>query len=253
MSNQVFMLPDLGEGLAEADIAEWHVKVGDVVIIEQIVVEVETAKAAVDVPIPFAGTVIELHGKDGDTLKVGTPLITVSGGESVDAVVSANHERYREEERAGSGNVLIGYGTSEDAPLRRRRAAPSVRVISPIVRKLASDNSIDLATISGSGAGGVITRADVEAGENFGPETETSHATDQRIPIKGLRKMVADKLSTSRREIPDATTWVDVDATELLAARAEINKSLPDSDKISLMALLARLTIAALAQYPELN
>lgn len=118
MSNQVFMLPDLGEGLAEADIAEWHVKVGDVVTIDQIVVEVETAKAAVDVPIPFAGTVIELHGKDGDTLKVGTPLITVSGGDSVDAVVSANHERYREEERAGSGNVLIGYGTSEDAPRR---------------------------------------------------------------------------------------------------------------------------------------
>ncbi len=77
--------------------------------------------------------------------------------------------------------------------------------------------------------------------------------SDQRIPIKGLRKVVADKLSTSRREIPDATTWVDVDTTELLAARAEINKSLPDSDKISLMALLARLTIAALAQYPELN
>lgn len=127
-------------------------------------------------------------------------------------------------------------------------------MISPIVRKLASDNDIDLSLLSGSGAGGgVITRADVEAGANFGPETETSHATDQRIPIKGLRKVVADKLSTSRREIPDATTWVDVDATELLAARAEINKSLPDSDKISLMALLARLTIAALAQYPELN
>ncbi len=126
-------------------------------------------------------------------------------------------------------------------------------MISPIVRKLASDNDIDLSLLSGSGAGGgVITRADVEAGgANFGPETETSHATDQRIPIKGLRKVVADKLSTSRREIPDATTWVDVDATELLAARAEINKSLPDSDKISLMALLARLTIAALAQYPR--
>ena len=127
MSNQVFMLPDLGEGLAEADIAEWHVKVGDVVTIDQIVVEVETAKAAVDVPIPFAGTVVELHGKDGDTLKVGTPLITVSGGGSVDAVVSANHERYREEERAGSGNVLIGYGTSEDAPRRRRRARARCR------------------------------------------------------------------------------------------------------------------------------
>lgn len=99
----------------------------------------------------FSGTVVELHGKDGDTLKVGTPLITVSGGGSVDAVVSANHERYREEERAGSGNVLIGYGTSEDAPRRRRKAAPSVRVISPIVRKLAVDNDIDLSLLSGDG------------------------------------------------------------------------------------------------------
>lgn len=270
MSNQVFMLPDLGEGLAEADIAEWHVKVGDVVTIDQIVVEVETAKAAVDVPIPFAGTVVELHGKDGDTLKVGTPLITVSGGDSVDAVVSANHERYREEERAGSGNVLIGYGTSEDAP-RRRRTGPSTqpisiqvspstgtsaRWLSPIVRTLARQNGLGEKSVTATGTGGVIVRADVERAFATPPPVTVAvsiSTADRRIPLKGLRKTVADKLSTSRREIPDATTWVDVDATELFIARTQINNALPNDEKISLMALLARLTVVALARYPELN
>ncbi|TQC43684.1 2-oxo acid dehydrogenase subunit E2 [Rhodococcus sp. WS4] len=253
MSDQVFLLPDLGEGLAEADIAEWKVRVGDTVTIDQVVVEVETAKAAVEVPIPFEGTVISLHGDEGSTLKVGTPLITVSG-------TPAAHEQYREEERAGtgSGNVLIGYGTSEDTRQRRRRVrrpditpAPrstgGVRVISPIVRNLARDNAVDLTTLTATGPGGVITRADVERA------LATTPADAQRIPIKGLRKAVAEKLSTSRREIPDATTWVDVDATDLLAARGAINAVLPGDEKVSLMALLARLALAALKQYPELN
>ncbi|MEN0134279.1 MAG: dihydrolipoamide acetyltransferase family protein [Rhodococcus sp. (in: high G+C Gram-positive bacteria)] len=241
MSDQVFLLPDLGEGLTEADIAEWKVKIGDTVTIDQVVVEVETAKAAVEVPIPFEGTVISLHGDEGATLQVGTPLITVQS--------------------SGSGNVLIGYGTSEDTRQRRRRVqrpdvipAPrsaGVRVISPIVRKLARDNAVDVNALSGAGPGGIITRADVERALATTPGGESDDA--QRIPIKGLRKAVADKLSTSRREIPDATTWVDVDATDLLAARRAINAALPDDDKISLLALLARLTVAALARYPELN
>ncbi|MFD9663955.1 dihydrolipoamide acetyltransferase family protein [Rhodococcus sp. NPDC059968] len=255
MNDQVFLLPDLGEGLTEADIAEWKVRVGDTVTIDQVVVEVETAKAAVEVPIPFEGTVISLHGDEGSTLKVGTPLITVSG-------THATHEQYREEERAGSGNVLIGYGTSEDTGRRRRRVGVNRevtpprehtgvarRVISPIVRNLARQNDLDLSRLSGSGPGGVINRADVERALATPPET----ADAQRIPIKGLRKAVADKLSTSRREIPDATTWVDVDATELLQARRTINAALPDAENVSLMALLARLALAALKQYPELN
>jgi len=253
MSDQVFLLPDLGEGLTEADIAEWKVRVGDTVTIDQVVVEVETAKAAVEVPIPFEGTVISLHGDEGSTLQVGTPLITVSG-------TPAAHEQYREEERAGSGNVLIGYGTSEDTRVRRRRVrrpdvTPSprstggVRVISPVIRNLARQNGLDLSGLSGSGPGGVINRADVERALTTPPET----ADAQRIPIKGLRKAVADKLSTSRREIPDATTWVDVDATDLLAARRAINAALDADSGVSLMALLGRLALAALKQYPELN
>ncbi|MFC9761766.1 dihydrolipoamide acetyltransferase family protein [Rhodococcus jostii] len=267
MSNQVFMLPDLGEGLTEADIAEWKVQVGDTVTIDQVVVEVETAKAAVEVPIPFEGTVISLHGDEGSTLQVGTPLITVSGTPAV-------HEQYREEERAGSGacaatqgsgsgNVLIGYGTSEDTRRRRRRVGVTrevtrpepnrtgvaPRVISPVVRNLARQNGLDLSRLSGSGPGGVINRADVEKALATTPET----ADAQRIPIRGLRKAVADKLSTSRREIPDATTWVDVDATDLLAARRAIDAALDADTGVSLMALLARLALAALKQYPELN
>ncbi|PQP19219.1 dihydrolipoamide acetyltransferase family protein [Rhodococcus opacus] len=256
MSNQVFLLPDLGEGLTEADIAEWKVRVGDTVTIDQVVVEVETAKAAVEVPIPFEGTVISLHGDEGSTLKVGTPLITVSG-------TPAAHEQYREEEQAGSGNVLIGYGTSEDTRRRRRRVGATrevtrpesygtgvaPRVISPVVRNLARKNDLDLSRLSGSGPGGVINRADVEKALATTPET----ADAQRIPIKGLRKAVADKLSTSRREIPDATTWVDVDASDLLVARRAINATLDADAGVSLMALLARLALAALTQYPELN
>lgn len=285
MSNQVFLLPDLGEGLTEADIAEWRVRVGDTVTIDQVVVEVETAKAAVEVPVPFAGVVVELHGVEGDTLRVGTPLITVAddrattGGSEPDPF-----ETHREEERAGSGNVLIGFGTSHAVVKRRRRVssagsppdvavavaptsqeqsltpaivggdAPSPRVISPIVRNLARQRNINLATLLGTGPGGVIVRADVEgAVAHVAPAVTATALREQRIPLKGLRKAVAEKLSTSRREIPDATTWVDVDATELLAARRAINASLGEDEQVSVMALLARLTVAALTRYPELN
>ncbi|MGW5110324.1 dihydrolipoamide acetyltransferase family protein [Nocardia sp. NPDC004123] len=293
MNDQVFLLPDLGEGLTEADILEWRVTVGDTVRIDQIIAEVETAKAAVEVPVPFEGTVIELHGAAGDTLKVGTPLVTIRGTNADTAgpalAAPAGHEQYREEERAGSGNVLIGYGTGFDAPRRRRRvpithrspATPEVherpnvmgstgiqvppsapRVISPLVRNLALRKGIDLSTLTGTGPGGIIVRADVESHADVesppapvpgAPVSGPARFHPERIPLKGLRKTVADKLSTSRREIPDATTWVDVDATELLRARAAINHGLPPGDQVSLLALLARLTIAALSKYPELN
>ncbi|MFE3228853.1 dihydrolipoamide acetyltransferase family protein, partial [Nocardia sp. NPDC059228] len=242
-------------------------------------------------PVPFEGTVIELHGAAGDTLKVGTPLVTIRGTNADAAgpapAAPAGHEQYREEERAGSGNVLIGYGTGFDAPRRRRRvhsvdrstAAPGVheqadvvgststpvppsapRVISPLVRNLALSKGIDLSALTGTGPGGIIVRADVESHADVeSPPVLTAPVSGparfhlERIPLKGLRKTVADKLSTSRREIPDATTWVDVDATELLRARAAINHGLPPEDQVSLLAVVARLTIAALSRYPELN
>ena len=280
-----FLLPDLGEGLAEAEVIAWHVAVGDQVTIDQPVVEVETAKAAVEVPVPFAGTVARLHARPGSMVAVGQPLI------SVDPAVPAPAEKT-------SGNVLIGYGTPAATGARRRRAnrgqphrspgparvspeparvSPEparlgpgpARVISPLVRKLARDAGLDLAAVRGTGPSGIIRRCDIEqAGRASAAgtpvKTDTAPATadsiaasapgtgETRIPLRGVRRAVADKLTRSRREIPEATVWVDVDATEFLAARAVLNTRTPDRP-VSLVALLGRFTVLALRRYPELN
>ncbi|MBY4211701.1 2-oxo acid dehydrogenase subunit E2 [Rhodococcus fascians] len=264
MSMQVFLLPDLGEGLTEAEIVEWKVKPGDTVTIDQVVVEVETAKASVEVPCPFEGVVGELHAAEGTSLAVGAPLISITGGAVADT--PAAHERYREEERAGSGNVLIGYGTGHGPTGRRRRsAAPpqwsekvpqgalnrttAPKVLSPIVRSMALQGGLDLGSIVTEGSHGVITRADVERA--LSSSTPSAEGVT-RIPITGIRKTIADKLSRSRSEIPEATVWVDVDATALMQARRDLDASI-DGVKVTLLAVLAKLTMIALAKFPELN
>lgn len=294
-AEQLFRLPDLGEGLTEAEVIEWKVAVGDTVDIDQIVVEVETAKAAVEVPVPFAGIVAKLYADAGAPVAVGGPLISVTAAtgpqashpDPDEAAREAAAARYREEEQAGSGNVLIGYGTGHSPTTRRRKrrssapAAPGTptassapapaatasigqapRVISPLVRKLAREHGIDFTALAPSGPHGIIQRRDVEraiAGAAqvaaVGPDTSTAAMGApqiERIPIRGLRKAVADKLSRSRREIPDATTWVDVDATGLLAAKDALKAAYPDHG-IELLPLLGRICVAGLQRYPELN
>ncbi len=242
-----FLLPDLGEGLTEASIVNWLVAEGDTVGVDQPVVEVETAKAAVEVPVPFAGVVTRLHGKPGQSLPVGAPLLTIGPGFAEPGVTTASE---------GSGNVLIGYGTTTTTRRHRTRTVVTTPVkpskapgvISPFVRKMAADNKIDLTELTGSGPGGIIRRADVEAALTV-PEQRNG---EKRIPLTGVRKAVADKLTTSRRQIPEATVWVDVDATELVAARKSLNASAPDRP-VSLLGLVARFTVAGLRKYPELN
>jgi 2-oxoisovalerate dehydrogenase E2 component (dihydrolipoyl transacylase) len=263
VTDQTFLLPDLGEGLAEAVIVAWRVQVGDLVTVDQVIVEVETAKAAVEVPVPFAGKVTELHGAIGSTLAVGTPLITVSPSSDPVAGKPQTYapEPHSTEGPAESGNVLVGYGTTGPGYRRRRRtplvepAAASIapgsvapKVISPVVRKFARDNHIDIACLAGTGLGGVITRADVEHSLAL---NQASGQNEHRTPITGVRKAIAERLSLSRREIPDATTWVDVDATALLHARGRIQDAV--ARKVSLLALLARFAVVALRQFPELN
>ena len=236
-----FLLPDLGEGLTEAEIVTWHVQAGDTVAVDQPIVEVETAKAVVEVPVPFAGRVTALHGQPGDVVAVGAPLVTVD---------------------TESGNVLVGYGTSSGHRRRHRPARSPVAsngrvpVASPLIRQLARNGGVDLTAIRGSGRDGLITRADVDAAisarQADGSAGSDGSAEGTRIPIRGLRKSVADKLSRSRREIPEATVWVDVDATEMLGLRTALNADEP-APKISLLALLSRFTVLALRRYPELN
>ena len=296
-TTSVFSLPDLGEGLTEAEILSWRVAEGDTVQVDDIVVEVETAKAAVEVPCPYAGTVAALHGAPGDIIAVGQPLLTIAPPD--DAAAGAV-EAVRAEERAGSGAVLVGYGTatgnrSSRRAARRGRRAPASqsangspaaqasapaqitrpsgttdpsgaplspaapRVISPVVRRLARERGLDLSSLSGSGPAGVILRRDVEAAAAPEPTVAAPAAegagtarrlVDRRIPLRGTRRAIAEKLSTSRREIPDVTTWVDVDATGLVEAREALRASHPN---LGLMALLARFVVAGLVRYPELN
>ncbi|HEY8301098.1 MAG TPA: dihydrolipoamide acetyltransferase family protein [Jatrophihabitans sp.] len=254
-----FRLPDLGEGLTEAEIVAWHVAVGDEVRVDQVVVDVETAKASVEVPIPYAGTVSQLHAKVGEVVAVGAPLISV--GAAASNGTDAESSEY-------SGNVLIGYGTSAGRSRRARRGSSptpllaslqrqdrpgaksgrTVAVVSPLVRRMAREADLDLSSVRGSGPGGLIMRRDVE-GALARPADEPDV---QRIPLQGVRKAMADKLSRSRREIPEATVWVDVDATDLLTARAAINARRPE-EPVSLLALLARFVVAGLSRYPELN
>src|SRR6476660_3809917 len=121
---KVFLLPDLGEGLTEAELVNWLVAVGDEIRVDQPIAEVETAKSMVEVPSPYAGTVTVLHGEPGQTLDVGKPLISVTPLGVAPAVEDVAAEVYREEEKAGSGNVLIGYGTPGGHGVARRTRAP---------------------------------------------------------------------------------------------------------------------------------
>ena len=321
MTAQIFDLPDLGEGLTEAEVVRWLVAVGDTITIDQPIAEVETAKSLVEVPSPYAGTVAVLHGREGEVMEVGKPLITVEsevGASSpatepttvsttaaqseaaleVEKVADPAGERYREEERAGSGsgNVLIGYGTPEARASGRRRrprnrppahgarpVVPTRRVplvTSPLVRQMAREAGLRVADLQGSGPGGLITRRDVRSAIEAAGATPTAPAPSapiavstptgaapsapvpvepgaidgrtglvesQRVPMGAFRKTVAASLSRSRTEIPEATVWVDVDATELVRLRRS------DPDGPGLLAYVARFVLAGLRSHPELN
>lgn len=346
MTREVFTLPDLGEGLEEAELVRWLVRVGDRVAVDAPVAEVETAKAMVEVPSPYGGVVACLHGEEGDVIAVGSPLLSVDAGDGPsgsepttapaapraaapeDAAAAqaaaaprgegrAEHAAaatYRDGERAGSGNVLIGYGTSEaraagggrraarragsragatvaTQPTDARRtavgAAPTVpaptvaapatvAVSSPLVRTMARAAGLDLRTVHGTGPGGMVVRRDVEqaireagARELAGPahgdrstaggaarsdqgrDDRTGLPVRERVPLTGVRRAIATALTRSRQEIPEATTWVDVDATALLELRASL--ATPDRPAPGILALVARFVVAGLERYPALN
>ncbi|MFC6355560.1 dihydrolipoamide acetyltransferase family protein [Luethyella okanaganae] len=279
-----FLLPDLGEGLTEAEIVTWLVQPGDAVAIDQPVVEVESAKSVVELPSPFGGVVEKLHGAPGTVVHAGQPIITVA-----DAVEAAEP---RSIEHEISGAVLIGYGTQQSTRARRApstgrfarstvgettmrsgRAAADHRhtvldpgrhspVISPIVRRLARENGFDASQLLGSGHDALVLRSDVEdyLGARLGEETPPAPSTSEpptaepgemRIPIRGLRRVTGERLAASRREIPEATVWMDVDATGLVEAKTQLEQA--TGEPFGLTALLARFVVAGLKRYPVLN
>lgn len=304
-----FILPDLGEGLTEAEIVTWLVAEGDTVAVDQPIIEVESAKSIVELPCPFAGVVEKLHAGVGDTIRSGQPIITVAveahaaeGGSADTVPGTALRGDPVAADADGGVAVLAGYGAAgtsgnraarggrfgrrgtgsgadagstntgmaATAPSRSPRrledsAAPSRTspVVSPLVRRIARDHGFSAHSLEGSGDGGLVLRADVErviaerAGASVSPApvahgAAIAHAEgDIRIPITGLRKVVAERMSASRREVPEATIWLDVDATELLEAKEQLQRS--TGERWSLNALLARFVVAGLKQWPILN
>jgi 2-oxoisovalerate dehydrogenase E2 component (dihydrolipoyl transacylase) len=247
-----FLMPDLGEGLTEGEINRWLVAEGDAVVVDQPIAEITTEKAVVEVPTPFAGRVATLHGAEGETITVGKPLISI---EVAGAPVASE-----------SGNVLVGYGTSESAP-RSRRSAPVARPdapapvatvavppASPLVRRRAAELGIDLSTIAGSGPGGIVTQADLErAGGRTGATTsaEPSTAGDgTRTALAGIDRISAERLTRSHHDAPTATAWLTADATRLMAIRSEREAS---GTRVTPFALILRLCVRALQKFPRLN
>ena len=332
-----FKLPDVGEGLTEAELVSWKVKEGDVVAINDIICDIETAKSIVELPSPYAGTVQKLLVPEGETVPVGTPIIAIgdaSSAEPADEPAATADAPALEIDLSnpaasggGEGESLVGRNKADRGPVRRARKGPAapaseagantqlqvqgafaaggaqptevddvdepavpatsarasgpaepdaVRALAkPPVRKLAKDLGVDLAGLTGSGEGGVITRVDVEAavgGSETGagapssttgaPRVEEGRqgpspdqgARETREPIKGVRKMMAQAMSRSAFTSPHVTEWITLDATrtmefvDRLKARREFREV-----KVGPLLVLSRAVILAMRRTPEIN
>lgn len=298
-----FKMPDVGEGLTEAEILKWFVQPGDTVTDGQVVCEVETAKAAVELPIPFDGVVHELRFPEGTTVDVGQVIIAVdvAPGSGDAAPVAAEPAPAAEPEAEpeaeapkGRQPVLVGYGVAESSTKRRARkgteAAPAAAsaaiqgemnghgtaaaaearpLAKPPVRKLAKDLGIDLATVTPTGDGGVITREDVhaaatptpapapvqaEAPAPAAPAPVASGARETRIPVKGVRKAIAQAMVGSAFTAPHVTEFVTVDVTRTMKLVAELKE---DKDmagvRVNPLLIIAKALLVAIKRNPEVN
>ncbi|HEV2685000.1 MAG TPA: dihydrolipoamide acetyltransferase family protein, partial [Actinomycetota bacterium] len=274
MSARDFKLPDLGEGLTEAEIVQWLVKEGDTIELNQPIVEVETEKALVEIPSPFAGTVVKIFGEVGERVAVGSTIISVETSDDAP--------------KTGRKEVLVGYGPEEGASKRRKNRKigrrddeapdqpeqPARALATPPVRKLARDLGVDIDAVGGSGKDGRVTREDVVAAADSGAKKEPAaeepaevisiappaqiHAVpdqaEERIPVRAIRRSIAEKMVKSAFTIPHVAEWLQVDATELMKLRADLQASPEAKDlKISPLPVIVKALLAALRKHPLVN
>lgn len=268
-----FPLPDLGEGLVEGEILKWLVSVGDTIELNQPIVEVETAKAAVEIPAKWAGRVQAIHHAEGTTVEVGVSII------SIDTDPDAGEAPAE----AGRTPNLVGYGPRTGAATRRARKtaggtptttppapppapvaevpppapvaepAPAAQVLAkPPVRKLARDLGVDLATLAGTGPQGSITRDDVQAAVRA-PEVLTGER-EERVPIKGVRKLTAENMVASAFTAPHATMFLTIDMTRSMKALDRL-RALPEwrDVRVSPLLLVAKAVLLTIPRYPMVN
>ncbi len=288
MANSDFRLPDVGEGLTEAEIVSWKVKPGDTVTMNQVLVEIETAKSLVELPSPFVGTVSALLVEEGQTVEVGTPIITVTSDAQLPTTVSAVPEVEAAVEAVVSAEQepanLVGYGAGGHGATRRRRStgapaavaaptkAPAARptsvpaalasaiIAKPPIRKLAKDLGVDLAIVTATGLAGEITRDDVirqaQQASVFRNIQTPEWGTDREeiIPVKGVRKAIATAMVKSKFTAPHVSVFVDIDATRTMDFVKRL-KSSPDfaGIKVSPLLIAAKALIWAVRRNPTVN
>jgi 2-oxoisovalerate dehydrogenase E2 component (dihydrolipoyl transacylase) len=253
MAERVFALPDLGEGLEEGRILEWLVAEGDEVALNQPLVEVETAKAVVEIPSPYAGRVVSLHGEAGAEVPVGAPLVTFAVGSPDTGSPGGGTDRDLAPPSptigaAAGATVANPYvGVFERSPLEGPATA------TPPVRRLAKEVGIDIQALTGTGPGGRVTEEDVRraaAVREEGVRSDAARSADMEAPfeteeISAGRRAVAERLSRVVREVPQVTTWRTVDCSALEALRTELG--------VSPLPVFVRALADTLSRHPELN
>jgi 2-oxoisovalerate dehydrogenase E2 component (dihydrolipoyl transacylase) len=266
MSQYIFKMPDLGEGTVDAEIVAWHAKPGDQVTEDQLIVEVMTDKAAVEVPAPVSGRVLSVTGAPGEKVAVGSPLIVfeLSDDSAAHAHAAAAPAPAAAQAAAPkTAGVAAPAAAAPSAPAPRAAVAPGTRaarvMTSPANRRRAHEAGVDLATVAGSGPGGRIVRSDLEAaiapsaspksgaGATAGPQTT-------EIKVIGLRRLIAERMSEAKRNIPHFAYVEEVDVTELESLRQHLNLSAPKgTGSLSYLPLVVMALIRVLESFPQCN
>ena len=282
MSIAKFPLPDVGEGLTEAEIVSWRVSPGDKVAVNQTICEIETAKSVVELPCPFEGEVSELLVAEGDTVEVGTPIISVVVQGNAPLLSEPDAPANEPEGDTGAEYKLpnlVGYGDSGDVKSRRKRAvntAPISTAIAvsmvkaaaasdavmakPPIRKLAKDLGVDLGNVTGTGMHGEITREDVVGSasqasvfKNLTTPQQPSER-EERIPVKGVRKAIATAMVKSAFTAPHVSIFVDVDATRTMEYVKRLKSSVDFAGiKVTPLLIMAKAMIWAIRRNPMVN
>ncbi|MGE7198946.1 2-oxo acid dehydrogenase subunit E2 [Brevundimonas naejangsanensis] len=274
-ANHVFKLPDVGEGTAEAELVGWHVKVGDAVEEDQILAEVMTDKATVELTSPVSGVVVALHGEAGQQIAVGGPLVSfkVEGKGNVAEAPAAALAPAAKAEKAAPAPVAAPAAKPAAAPKADARPVPALTgrqpgerpLASPAVRNRARDLGIDLVFVPGSGPAGRIEHADLDAfvarGGTFAPATAAGGSLyakaegTNEVRIIGLRRKIAEKMAESVRRIPHITYVEDIDMTAVEELRAHLNAQNKGTGraKLNVLPFIARAIVVALKDQPNIN
>ena len=244
-----FILPDIGEGIVECEVIEWKVREGDLIEEDQIVVDVSTDKAIVEIPSMYNGRVTKLYYQESDTAEVHKPLFAIE-------VEGEEQSRGQPEDNKQAATVAVPV---MEVPVISAAATSDKVLTTPAVRKMAREHSLDLATIAGTGKQGRVLKEDVLAylNQKAGKQTATVQVNsiqDRREPIKGVRKIMAERMADCVATIPHFTFIDEFDITELMGLRSDLVKNHSSDDlKITLMPLFIKALSLALNEFPIVN